>query len=471
MFDSNQANADILLTRGSDGRAFATDVGTTGSSSTLGGFGSQVVISIDTNRPDQSFDLTGDFTIGGGFGISSILHELQHALGVGHGGNYNNNVDSSTQQQSIYDTKLYTTMSYIAAFDTGAKYYSDYIYTDTSWDFNNNSNVARASHTWMSLDILALQRLYGEADDSFFSGGQTFGFNTTVSGVLQPYYDFTVNTTPVIALYSQGGGNTLDLSGFVGYASTVNLDDGAFSSAGGLTNNIAIAYGTSVYRVITGAEDDDITGNEGNNVFDPGGRDDTVRGLDGDDTMIGSAGLDNFDGGDGNDTVDHRASAQAIQIDLAAGTSTGGTAQGDTYTSVERVLGTSQGDTLTGRDDANETFFGYGGVDILDGATATTGLPGERAATSCAAARATIASTEGAPRRTSSGTARSTCTPGRSCSGRTATAPTCPLSKAGPTLRKRPTSSSRNRPASSRSTACTRSISSRTETVRSSRRC
>ncbi|MGA0598994.1 Calx-beta domain-containing protein, partial [Enterovirga sp. CN4-39] len=356
---------DILLRRGSDGKAFAAQSASDGSGSTLGSYQGQVVISIDTSA--QSFDLSGSFESAAGYGLNTILHEVGHALGLGHGGDYNENVDASTQQQSLYDTRLYTLMSYIwPDDDPKAKYWSSYKVTGTNWGVDSDENVGRNAHTWMPLDILAIQRLYGKANDTPLSG-ETFGFNTTVDNRLKPFFDFTINTTPVVTLYANGGGNTLDLSGFNAVGSTVDMREGGYSSAGGITNNIGIAYGTIISRVITGDLNDDITGNEYNNTFIVGKGENTIKGFDGDDTLIGGEGQDDFDGGDGNDNIDYRASPQAIQIDLGAGTGTGGAAQGDTYANVERVLATSQGDRLTGRDDTGESLFGYGGFDELDG--------------------------------------------------------------------------------------------------------
>jgi len=43
-------------------------------------------------------------------------------------------------------------------------------------------------------------------------GGQIFGFHTNITGSIQPYFDFTQNTHPVITLWDGGLNNTLDLS-------------------------------------------------------------------------------------------------------------------------------------------------------------------------------------------------------------------------------------------------------------------
>lgn len=57
-------------------------------------------------------------------------------------------------------------------------------------------------------------------------------------------------------------------------------------------------------------------------------------------------GADLLDGGAGSDVADYFLSAAAVAIDLAAGTASGGDAEGDTLVSIESVIGTDFGDTL-----------------------------------------------------------------------------------------------------------------------------
>jgi len=140
-------------------------------------------------------------------------------------------------------------MSYIEPTDSSAKYYGSYTVTGTDWQGNDPT-------TWMPLDILAAQQLYGVAKATPLSGGQVFGFNCNVSGVTEQFFDFTINKTPVITVWDAGTGNTLDLSGYSTTA-TVNLNAGAYSSFAGMTNNMAIAYGTAIDTVI-GTSGDDI---------------------------------------------------------------------------------------------------------------------------------------------------------------------------------------------------------------------
>jgi Ca2+-binding RTX toxin-like protein len=51
-----------------------------------------------------------------------------------------------------------------------------------------------------------------------------------------------------------------------------------------------------------------------------------------------------------------------VSVNLATGRGFGGTAEGDTYVSIENVYGSSFNDTITGNDGANE-LYGLDGND------------------------------------------------------------------------------------------------------------
>ncbi len=93
---------------------------------------------------------------------------------------------------------------------------------------------------------------------------------------------------------------------------------------------------------------------------------DTLTGAGGNDLFIGGLGNDNHNGGDGIDTVSYRHSSQAVTVNLQANTGQGGHAQGDTYTSIENIIGSPQADTITGDSQAN-TLIGLDGDDTIDG--------------------------------------------------------------------------------------------------------
>jgi Ca2+-binding RTX toxin-like protein len=113
---------------------------------------------------------------------------------------------------------------------------------------------------------------------------------------------------------------------------------------------------------------------------------DQLFGKDGNDILKGLGGPDLLDGGNGTDTANYSGSTGLVNVDLDNGPGSGGDAQGDTYISVENVVGSSSQDTLNGNslankldggrgfdfligDGGNDTLLGGGSGDFLAGNT------------------------------------------------------------------------------------------------------
>jgi Ca2+-binding RTX toxin-like protein len=105
----------------------------------------------------------------------------------------------------------------------------------------------------------------------------------------------------------------------------------------------------------TGA--DIILGDNIANVLSGSGGADTLTGRDGDDTLIGGADVDAFEGDAGFDTVDYSEFSSGFRIDLLNSAPNTGEAAGETYASIENVVGS----------DGNDDIFGMGGDDTLNG--------------------------------------------------------------------------------------------------------
>jgi len=133
----------------------------------------------------------------------------------------------------------------------------------------------------------------------------------------------------------------------------INLGAGTWSltSSGDPVTSIL----TSIENVTAGSGNDTITGSSVANILDGGN---------GNDTIDGGAGADNINGGSGFDTASFAGSGSAVIVNLAAGTNTGGDAQGDILTSIENLTGSAFDDTLVG-DAGNNILTGGDGDDFL----------------------------------------------------------------------------------------------------------
>ena len=291
----NSALANFTFTRGTDHSAyqiFPNEAVSIVASAVEGAPGPGAYISIDTSVAGFG-PIGASFSRYGGYPYQTLVHEIGHMLGLGHAGPYNGSVNSATQQFSPYDSRLWSLMSYINPWDTTAKYFNSYPVTGTNWgvvqDPVTHLFYYNEPTTPMILDILAAQRLYGPATSGpLASGGQIFGFHSNIIGLIAPYFDFTVNTHPVITIWDGGLNNTLDLSGWSAPAA-INLNPGTFSSVNGAVNNIAIAAGTIIEAAIGGGGYDSIIGNSFNNVLTGGGGNDTINGAGGTDTAVYSS--------------------------------------------------------------------------------------------------------------------------------------------------------------------------------------
>jgi Ca2+-binding RTX toxin-like protein len=193
-----------------------------------------------------------------------------------------------------------------------------------------------------------------------------------VTGAIEPFFDFTKNTTPVITIWDMGKNNTLDLSGFSTY-STVNLNPGTFSSCDGLTNNIAIAFDTSVDTLICGSGNDKVTGNNDGDRIVGGAGNDKVTGGSGDDVLDGGSGNDTLIGGGGFNFASYADATGPVTVSLSSitGAQDTGGAGTDTLWSIEGLIGSSYDDSLTGSWWGDSSLDGGPGNDHLTGGNST----------------------------------------------------------------------------------------------------
>ena len=325
-----------------------------------------------------------------GWALSTVIHEMGHALGLEHAGEYNGTVpvymDPSTGSLWAEDTLQFTIMSYLEASNSGANHQASV----------NGVMMTMQPQTPMVYDVLAIQQLYG-VDTETRTGDTTYGFNADVN---RDVFDFEKNDHPVLTIWDAGGTDTLDLSGY-GTRATVDLAPGAYSSVNGMTHNIGIAFEAWIENAAGGRADDLISGNTRDNVLHGHDGNDTLLGLDGLDTLWGGAGedrleggagtdfllggegddeliggegadilfhgagADSFVGGEGLDYVTFAVATEAVSLDLFAGVA-GGAGEGDTFEAIEAYFLSAHADTLEGSV-ANEFIFAQDGDDVIRG--------------------------------------------------------------------------------------------------------
>ncbi|SDF96728.1 M10 family metallopeptidase C-terminal domain-containing protein [Rhodobacter capsulatus] len=226
-----------------------------------------------------------------GYSLQTYIHEIGHALGLGHQGAYNGSATYPDDATFVNDSWHLSIMSY--------------------FDQNDNTTTG-VSFAWvmsaMMSDIIAIQSMYGASTTT--TGSTVYGRNSNVGGYLETLFDSLVAGTsatyggdPVtMTIYDAGGRDTIDFS-FSNVNQTLNLAPGSFSNLAGLVGNLGIARGTVIEIGATGNGNDLIMGNNANNTLMSRGGNDTLRGGAGNDKLDGGAGNDFIDGSTGKDTL------------------------------------------------------------------------------------------------------------------------------------------------------------------------
>lgn len=305
----------------------------------------------------------------GSYAFQSYMHEIGHALGLGHTGNYNVTAVYGTDETYSNDSWQLSVMSY--------------------FDQQQNTTVddTRAeTGTLMMADIIAIQSIYGAADgNSLTAGNTTYGTNHTLGnswlGELMDGItgagssDFDGSDTS-FTIYDRNGYDIIDFSTDT-EDQTIDMNDGSISSVFGLDGNMAIARDTVIEEYRAGSGDDSVTGNAAHNVIDGGdgdddllggGGNDTMNGGDGDDYMHGGNKKDTLNGGDGDDEMRGGGARDLVYGDDGNDDMGGGGGADDVHggDGDDRVVGGNGIDLVTGGM-GDDVVKGGGGVDDIRG--------------------------------------------------------------------------------------------------------
>jgi serralysin len=357
-----------------------------------------------------AYDAQGWTTAGlrsGGFGYETILHELGHVLGLAHPHDIAFNdtimpgVSSPFFDYGDFDLNqsIFTLMSYNAGWQTEYPQHSP----------GNGIVSFGYAATPMALDIAAVQAIYGPnmtaatGNDVYAlpdSNGPGTGWHAiwdaggedelTAEGLSE---DVVVDLREAPLTGENAGGYVSYAPGIVGGFTIANgvIIENATGGDGNDTIN-----GNSAANLLLGNDGDDIlTGYGGNDTLGGGsGGSDTLDGGSGDDLIFASEGGDSISGGDGYDVVSFADAQERVLVDLQIDVSAAGFARffvlgaaaGDTYDSIEGLIGGWASDNLRGAS-GNESLLGGGrsdrlygraGDDTLDGGIGADALYGNR---------------------------------------------------------------------------------------------
>ena len=128
--------------------------------------------------------------------------------------------------------------------------------------------------------------------------------------------------------------------------------------------DVSLSVSSEIWQ---GGETNDVyNGNLASDALSGLGGDDTLFGGAGNDTLNGGAGADNLDGGSGIDTADYTGSVGSLRVDLMFAAINTNIAAGDSFNSIENLIGSQGQDNLRGTLDDN-LLQGMRNVDFLYG--------------------------------------------------------------------------------------------------------
>ncbi|WP_210285172.1 beta strand repeat-containing protein [Mesorhizobium neociceri] len=137
-----------------------------------------------------------------------------------------------------------------------------------------------------------------------------------------------------------------------GDSATENANEGTDTVQSNITYTLRVNFEN---LILTGSNPIDGTGNA---------LDNSITGNSSNNTLSGLAGADVLNGLTGSDTASYATSTSGVNVNLAAGTGSGGDSQGDTLINIENLVGSAFNDVLEG-DPGDNVLIGAGGIDTV----------------------------------------------------------------------------------------------------------
>src|SRR5262245_40314192 len=222
------------------------------------------------------------------------------------------------------------------------------------------TNNAETIYGWNQFSELIVayggdDTVYGQGGDDVLEGGAGADYLDGGAGVDMASYLYAPGAVIVSLATGQGFGSDAEDD------TLVNIEDleGSYHADVLVGDN-----GSNLLR-----------GYWGDDLLKGGGGNDSLLGEVGSDILQGGGGADVLNGGPGADTAAYNESNTSVFVSLRSNIGSGGTAQGDTFSSIENLTGSNYDDALWGDDgvnaimggSGNDSLKGFAGADTLNG--------------------------------------------------------------------------------------------------------
>ncbi|MEO1299885.1 MAG: matrixin family metalloprotease, partial [Cyanobacteria bacterium J06636_16] len=278
----------------------------------------------------------------GGFGFSTLIHELGHGLGLAHphdtgGGSSLYPGVFAGENLGLHNLNqgIWTTMSYNHGWESQNGQLVDFGVTSYGYE-----------GTPMAFDIAAIQHLYG-ANLNYRTGDDVYLL--PIANGSGAFYS---------AIWDAGGVDTI-MSEATFANVTINLNDaplvganagGYVSTVGGVYGGFTIAHDVTIENAYGSWGNDTLTGNEVGNFLAGRSGNDTLDGAAGNDVLGGGFGSDLLLGGEGNDALYGRGDNDFLYGEAG-----------------DDVIEGGDGDDLLAGQTGNDILYGEAGNDVLGG--------------------------------------------------------------------------------------------------------